>query len=141
MTPEYLYLTTTGRRTGRPREIEIWFTWDADRYYLVSELRQRAQWVRNVLAEPCVQWRVGTTTLVGCARVLGESADRDRARAAQARSRAKYGWGEGLVVELTPDATPCEAQPAVRGAAAGEPSPDSERARSAPSRTDESQTA
>ena len=102
--PEYLYLTTTGRRTGTAREIEIWFTRDADRYYLVSELRQRAQWVRNVLAEPRVQWRVGTATFLGRARVLGEPADGEQVRAAQARSRAKYGWGEGLVVELTPQA-------------------------------------
>ena len=32
--PEFLYLTTTGRRSGQPREIEIWFTSRDGRYYL-----------------------------------------------------------------------------------------------------------
>src|SRR5438445_328723 len=38
---QYLYLTTTGRRTGRPREIEIWFTQRRGRYYLIAEHRER----------------------------------------------------------------------------------------------------
>ena len=29
-----LYLTTVGRRTGLPREIEIWFVTHSDRFYL-----------------------------------------------------------------------------------------------------------
>jgi hypothetical protein len=49
-TAKYLYLTTTGRRTSRPREIEIWFTQRGGRYYLVAEHRERAQWVKNLRA-------------------------------------------------------------------------------------------
>ena len=101
---EVLYLTTTGRRSGAPREIEIWFTRDEDRYYLVSERRDRAHWVRNVRVEPRVQWRVADVRFAGRARVLDTPADRERARAAQGRSRTKYGWGNGLVVELIPEA-------------------------------------
>ena len=58
-TAKYLYLTTTGRRTRRPREIEIWFTQRGGRYYLVAEHRERAQWVKNLRAEPRVAVRVG----------------------------------------------------------------------------------
>ena len=51
----FLYLTTTGRRTGLPREIEIWFTSRRGRYYLVAEQGERANWVRNIRAEPRVE--------------------------------------------------------------------------------------
>ena len=34
---KYLYLTTTGRHSGLPRQIEIWFTRHEGRYYLVAE--------------------------------------------------------------------------------------------------------
>ena len=32
----FLYLTTIGRRTGLPREIEIWFTERDGRYYVIA---------------------------------------------------------------------------------------------------------
>src|SRR5437762_640288 len=57
-TTQYLYLTTTGRRTGQPREIEIWFTQRGGLYYLVAEHRERAQWVRNLRLAPRVAVRV-----------------------------------------------------------------------------------
>jgi deazaflavin-dependent oxidoreductase (nitroreductase family) len=101
--PAYLYLTTTGRRTGQPREIEIWFTVRNGRYYLVAEHRERAQWVQNVIAEPRVGWRVGDARLRGRARVVDPAAEATLTGAVQALSVAKYGWGDGLVVELAPD--------------------------------------
>ena len=54
----YLYLTTTGRVTGQPREIEIWFTEHGGRFYLVAE-RESANWVRNIQSQPQVKIRVG----------------------------------------------------------------------------------
>jgi nitroimidazol reductase NimA-like FMN-containing flavoprotein (pyridoxamine 5'-phosphate oxidase superfamily) len=33
---EYCYITTTGRRTGRPHTIEIWFAWHDGRLYILS---------------------------------------------------------------------------------------------------------
>src|SRR2546427_8224549 len=52
VTAEYLYLTTIGRVSGEPREIEIWFTEDTGRYYVIAELRERARWVQNLRADP-----------------------------------------------------------------------------------------
>ncbi|MGH7320849.1 MAG: nitroreductase/quinone reductase family protein [Candidatus Rokuibacteriota bacterium] len=49
-TPPYLYLTTTGRRSGRPREIEIRFTRRHGRYYIIAETGERARWVQNLRA-------------------------------------------------------------------------------------------
>ena len=101
--PEFLYLTTTGRHSGQPREIEIWFTARAGRYYVISEHREEAAWVRNLTAEPRVQVRVDARTFPARARVVHESTEPDLATAVQELSERKYGWGEGLVVELTPD--------------------------------------
>jgi deazaflavin-dependent oxidoreductase (nitroreductase family) len=99
---EFLYLTTRGRKTGHARQIEIWFTRRGRSYYLVSEHGPRAHWVQNLLIEPRVRWRVGSTRLRGRARVVRAETAPALVRDIQARSQRKYGWGDGLVVELDP---------------------------------------
>lgn len=98
-----LYLTTAGRRSGLPREIEIWFIRPDAGYYVIAETGERAHWVRNLLADPRVRWRVADTGFTGRARVIDPAREPLLARAVRARFRQKYGWGDGLVVELTPD--------------------------------------
>jgi len=49
-----LYLTTTGRTSGVPREIEIWFVTAEGKLYVFAEHGLRAQWVKNILREPRV---------------------------------------------------------------------------------------
>ena len=100
--PEFLHLTTIGRRSGQPRDIEIWFTRRGGRYYVIAETGTRAQWVRNLLADSRVRWRVADATFTGRARIVDQA--RELSRAVQTLSRRKYGWGDGLVVELTPGA-------------------------------------
>jgi deazaflavin-dependent oxidoreductase (nitroreductase family) len=87
------HLQTTGRTTGRPRTIEIWFATDGERIYLLAGGRDRAHWVRNLRAEPRVRVRIGGRTLDGVARVIeGE----DREPVARSLLAAKYqGWSEG----------------------------------------------
>jgi hypothetical protein len=46
--------------------------------------------------------RVGTHPFAGRARVV-EPTERDLYDAVRARMVAKYGWGDGLVVEIAPD--------------------------------------
>ena len=104
--PTYLYLTTRGRRTGQPREIEIWFTRYEGRYYLVAEHREKAHWVQNLRANSHVQVRVGETHFPAKARVVDARKEPALAREIRARSEKKYGWGDGLVVELDPAAPP-----------------------------------
>ncbi len=99
---KYLYLTTTGRRSGRPRQIEIWFTRHEGRYYLVAEHGSKAQWVQNLLADPVVRVGVGARRFRGLARVVNQRAERSLVGAIRARSEAKYGWGDGLVIEIAP---------------------------------------
>jgi deazaflavin-dependent oxidoreductase (nitroreductase family) len=99
---EFLYLTTTGRRTGRPREIEIWFTERDGCYYVVAEHGERAAWVQNLRANPVVGVRVGPSAFGAAARVVDGAAEPELQRLVRERSEVKYGWGDGLVVELVP---------------------------------------
>lgn len=87
------YLQTTGRHTGLPRTIEIWFGTDGERLYLLSGGRDRADWVRNLRAQPAVRVRLGGTTLTGRARVIeGEAPER---RARQLLAGKYQRWREG----------------------------------------------
>ena len=104
--PPYLYLTTTGRRSGEPREIEIWFTRRDGRHYVLAEHGERARWVQNLRADPRARWRVGEDRFTGRARVVDPGAEPALHAPVRARSAEKYGWGDGLVVELSADPTP-----------------------------------
>jgi deazaflavin-dependent oxidoreductase (nitroreductase family) len=66
----YAYLTTTGRRTGRPHRIEIWFAAQDGRVYLLSGGRERSDWVRNLQANAHVTVELGDETHAGVAGVL-----------------------------------------------------------------------
>jgi deazaflavin-dependent oxidoreductase (nitroreductase family) len=98
---QYLYLTARGRKTGLPREIEIWFTELGGRYYVIAEY-STSQWLRNLQACPDVEVRIAGTRLAARARVITADSDPDLHREVQQASREKYGWGEGVIVELAP---------------------------------------
>ncbi|MBI3665132.1 MAG: nitroreductase family deazaflavin-dependent oxidoreductase [Acidobacteria bacterium] len=99
----FLYLTTTGRKTGLPREIEIWFVASEGKLYLLAELFHKANWVRNIQRNPGVRVRLGDREFSASARVLDQKRDARIWKRAQALGRRKYGWGDGLPVEITPD--------------------------------------
>ncbi len=83
----YCYLTTVGRRTGRPHEIEIWFALRGSALYLLSGGGRRSDWVRNLLKTPEVMVRIGDRHFSGTARIV---ADPDEDRAARDLLVAKY---------------------------------------------------
>jgi deazaflavin-dependent oxidoreductase (nitroreductase family) len=100
---QYLYLTTTGRITGQPREIEIWFVSSEGKLYILAEHFHKAQWVKNIERNPRVRVRVGEREFEATARALDRERDAVRWEAAQQLAREKYGWGEGLPVEIVTD--------------------------------------
>jgi deazaflavin-dependent oxidoreductase (nitroreductase family) len=100
---QYLYLTTTGRVTGQPREIEIWFVESQGKLYILAEHFHKAQWVKNIERNPRVRVRLGDREFEATARALDEKRDADAWKLAQRLGREKYGWGDGLPVEITPD--------------------------------------
>jgi deazaflavin-dependent oxidoreductase (nitroreductase family) len=95
-----LYLTTTGRQSGQPRTIEIWFTCYQGKLYLNAERAYKAHWVINVIQNPRVHVRIKNQEFAGQARVLDRQQDGDLWQIVAELSRQKYGWGEGLPVEI-----------------------------------------
>jgi deazaflavin-dependent oxidoreductase (nitroreductase family) len=101
--PQFLYVTTTGHRSGKPHEIEIWFVEYAGAFYIVAENRERAHWVQNIRQTPAVTVRVGDQTFPATGRALDAHSELDLVESASRLMDAKYGWSDGLIVELTPD--------------------------------------
>jgi deazaflavin-dependent oxidoreductase (nitroreductase family) len=77
--PTYALLETTGRRTGRPRRVPVANGLRGDTFWLIAGLGERAQYVRNIKANPRTRikarparlrdgmrmcWRSGTAHLV-----------------------------------------------------------------------------
>lgn len=100
--PQFLYLTSTGHRTGKPHEIEIWFVAYGGRYYLISERRERSHWVQNIRRNPAITFRVGEQTFSGSGRVVDPASEPELTRAVSSLMDSKYGWSDGLLVELAP---------------------------------------
>jgi deazaflavin-dependent oxidoreductase (nitroreductase family) len=97
-----LYLTTIGLRTGLPRQIEIWFVVCRERFYLFAETGEAAAWVKNVRHNPEIAVRIGDRQIAATARVLDRDSDCELWAQVVALAERKYGWGDGLPVELTP---------------------------------------
>jgi deazaflavin-dependent oxidoreductase (nitroreductase family) len=100
--PEFLYMTTKGWKTGKQHEIEIWFVELEGRYYIVSEHGERSHWVQNVVHEPRVSLSVGDREFWGTARVVSPGKEPELAKKVSELMDAKYGWSQGLMVELAP---------------------------------------
>jgi len=71
------YLTTTGRITGRPRRIEIWFAMQDGVVYLLSGGRDASDWVRNVQVTPDVVFEIGDVRRPTRARIVEPGGDED----------------------------------------------------------------
>src|SRR5580693_7507284 len=73
---QYLYLTTRGRSSGLPREIEIWFTHRDGRFYVIAEY-STSQWIRNLQANPEAQVRVAGENFTIRARIVSPETESD----------------------------------------------------------------
>ena len=91
---QYAYLTTTGRRTGKPHRIEIWFGVMDGRVYMLAGGRDRSEWVRNLMAIPEVTVEIGGETHTGIARVVEAGTPEDGA--ARTLLVSKYREGNNL---------------------------------------------
>jgi deazaflavin-dependent oxidoreductase (nitroreductase family) len=100
MSNSVLYLTTTGRISGLPRQIEIWFVESGGKLYLLAEHFHNAQWVQNIQGNPEAKVRIGEREWAATAGVLDPERDREKWGLAQELFRRKYGWGDGLPVEI-----------------------------------------
>ncbi len=80
----YCYLTTTGRVTGKPHEIEIWFALDGNTAYLMNGNSKydagKGDWVRNLRKQPAVKLRIRDRTYDATARVVSDPAEDAKVR-------------------------------------------------------------
>ena len=74
---DYCYLTTTGRVSGAPHRIEIWFALQGETVYLLSGGVERSDWVRNLMASPEVVLELGDRRRATRARVIEPDTDED----------------------------------------------------------------
>ena len=84
MDEDFCYITTTGRRTGNPHRIEIWFAAEPGTrttIYVLAGGREQADFVRNAMVEPRVTVRIGDQEGAATARVVDAGTEEDaRAR-------------------------------------------------------------
>jgi deazaflavin-dependent oxidoreductase (nitroreductase family) len=97
----YCYLTTTGRRTGNPHTIEIWFGMPEDgrAVFVLSGGGDGSDWVRNLIANPSVAVSFGSRSSAEYAargRLVDPGEEDDEARKLLA---SKYqGWEDGQIL-------------------------------------------
>jgi len=79
---DFCYLTTKGRVTGRPHEIEIWFALVLERraLYMLSGGGDRSDWVKNLRRDPEVTVRIAGERLGGRAREAKDAEEDELAR-------------------------------------------------------------
>jgi deazaflavin-dependent oxidoreductase (nitroreductase family) len=112
---DYCYVTTTGRITGKPHEIEIWFALQGDTIYILAGGRERSDWVKNAKKQPRVTVRIadrtGGQSFDGTARIIEPRTDEDAlARRLLLEKYAKSNddlddWGRTalpVAIDLTP---------------------------------------
>ena len=76
----YCYLTTTGRVTGRPHEIEIWFALSGSTLYMLSGGGDRSDWVKNLRRIPEAAVQIEDFYFQGRGRTVEEAGEDGLAR-------------------------------------------------------------
>ena len=76
----FAYLTTTGRRTGTPHRIEIWFARHEHTLYFLAGAGRASDWVANLIATPRVHIEVGDLSTPATARLITDPAEDTLAR-------------------------------------------------------------
>jgi deazaflavin-dependent oxidoreductase (nitroreductase family) len=84
---DFCYLTTRGRVTGRPHEIEIWFALipEAQTLYMLSGGGDRSDWVKNLRRNPQVTVRIAGKRFSGRAREARDAEEDELAPKSAAR--------------------------------------------------------
>ena len=93
---EYCYLTTTGRVTGKPHEIEIWFGVKEATLYLLSGGMDKSDWVKNLMKQPAVTVRIAKHTFPGTARLVKDEKEETMARYLLAEKYQEWESGRTL---------------------------------------------
>ena len=98
---QFLYLTTKGWRTGKLHVIEIWYVDQNKNYYVLSEHRKKAYGVQNIIHDPKISFQVDKQIFNGYGRVVENAEELDLIHRVSELMDKKYGWSDGLIMELT----------------------------------------
>jgi hypothetical protein len=101
----FLYLTTKGWRTGRQHRIEVWFVSYAGKYYVISERKEKAHWVQNIMHDQRVLFTVNSKSFEGTSRIVDKHNDSTLSKEISNLMSTKYHWNDGMIVELIPQYT------------------------------------
>jgi len=73
---KYIYLTTTGRKTGKPHTVELWFAIAGEKVYLSHE-GAYTDYMKNIVKDNRVEFKIGKIQFKGKARIAkdGEAFD------------------------------------------------------------------
>ena len=99
---QFLYFSTKGWKTRRDHRIEIWFVSYAGKYYVISERKENAHWVQNIIHDQRILFTVKSKSFEGTARIVDKHTESKLAEEVSNLMYTKYGWSDGLIVELTP---------------------------------------
>lgn len=109
----YLYAVTTGWKSGKPHEIEIWYVTHDGCFYVVAEMQEKTHWVQNIQHNPTAKIFVGTRTerqalpdaawRQASARIIDPDAEPELTAQIRALMNQKYGWSTGTIAELKPE--------------------------------------
>jgi deazaflavin-dependent oxidoreductase (nitroreductase family) len=75
--PDFAYLTTSGRISGNPHRIEIWFAIAEETVYLLAGGGDRSDWVRNLMVSPDVVLQIGDRKRHSRARAIPSGSEED----------------------------------------------------------------
>jgi hypothetical protein len=112
---DFCYLTTTGRVSGRPHTIEIWFVAHEGCAYLMAG-NARSDWVRNLRVRAATRLRLGVAEVAATAVAVDDPHD-PRQSVVRALMADKYDereadgsltdWAQtALVVQVSPQMEP-----------------------------------
>lgn len=101
-------ITTTGRKSGKPRTTTIWFIYDAGHFYIQSGQGGKTSWYQNLKKNRRIGIKILDLTFTGTAQFIDDPAETERIHE---MFRSKYlrarlaGWfgsgvGQGKVVEI-----------------------------------------
>ena len=107
---KFIYLTTTGRTSGKPHTVELWFAFSKGKVYLSHE-GDHTDWMKNVAKHSSVGMRIDGLESRGDAQVTAEK-ESGREIGKKALYEKYYGpasqdviddWFElSTVIEVTP---------------------------------------
>jgi deazaflavin-dependent oxidoreductase (nitroreductase family) len=100
---EFCYITTVGRRTGKPHTVEIWFAARNNTLYILAGSGESADWVQNIEADPSAVVKIGDHAYRGTGRIVSIP---DEASVARTLIPTKYAHREDGLEEWALAALP-----------------------------------